>query len=89
MLVTSIFSFFPQCFNPLPNDKILDMTESKAFADDKLNVTRVTISLLERVEDTVGKGENAGYQRFLLFQPVFSKAFFLRVVKSRDCVVKS
>ena len=25
-------------FNPLPNDKILDMTKLKAFADDKLNV---------------------------------------------------
>ena len=54
------------------------------------------ISLYDRVENTVGKGENAGYQHFLLFLPAFSpfptvvyKAFFFRVVKSRDCVVKS
>ena len=26
-------------FNPLPNDKILALSKSKAFADDKLNVT--------------------------------------------------
>ena len=46
------------------------------------------ISLFDRVENTVGKGENAGYQHFLLFPQVFSKAFFFRVIKSRDCVVK-
>ena len=32
-------------FNPLPNDKILDMTKLKAFADDKLNVAKMTIFL--------------------------------------------
>ena len=47
------------------------------------------ITLLDRVENTVGKGENAGYQHFLLFSTVFSKASFLRVVNSRDCVIKS
>ena len=34
------------------------------------------------------KGENAGYQYFLLFPKCFQKTSFLRVVKSRDCVVK-
>ena len=29
------------------------------------------ISLLDRVENTVGKGENAGYQHFLLFSLCF------------------
>ena len=46
------------------------------------------IFLLDRVENTVGKGENAGYQHFLQFS-VFSKAFFFMVVQSRDCMVKS
>ena len=41
-----------------------------------------------RVENIVGKGENAEYQHFLLFPQMFSKAFFSRGVKSRDCVVK-
>ena len=59
--------------NPLPNDKILHMTKLKAFADDKLNYARVMISLLDRVENTVGKGENVGYQHFHLFLQFFPK----------------
>ena len=60
--------------NTLPNDKILDVTKLKAFADDKLNVTKMMISLYDRVENTLGKGENAGDQHFLLFPQFFSKA---------------
>ena len=47
-------------FDTLPNNKIFDLTKLKAFAYDKLNVARMTISLLDRVENTVGKEENAG-----------------------------
>ena len=46
--------------NPLRNDKILDVTKLKAYADDKLNIARMMVSLLHKVENTVGKGENAG-----------------------------
>ena len=46
---------------PLPNDKILDQSNLKDLADDQINVTYVTIFFLERVENIVGKGENAGY----------------------------
>ena len=56
---------------PLPDDKILDMTELKAFAVDKLNVDKMTFSLLDRVENKEGKGENACYQHFLLFPQCF------------------
>ena len=62
------------------------MTKLKAFADDKLYIAKMMISVFVRVENTVGKGENAGYQGFLHF-PLFSKAF-LKVVKSLDCVVQ-
>ena len=62
-------------FNPFPYDKILDTTKLKAFADDILNVAKMTISLFHRVENTVGKGENAGYQHFLLFTQCFPKPF--------------
>ena len=58
-------------FNPFSNDKILDMTKQKAFADGKLNITKITIALLNTVENTAGKGENAGYQHFLLFPQCF------------------
>ena len=75
--------------NPLPNDKILDWSKLKAFADDKINVSENLKFVLGRVENIVGKGENDGYQHFLFFPTMFSKRFFPRVVKSRDRVVKS
>ena len=58
-------------FNPLPNKKILDVT--KAFAGDKLNIANMKIFPFHGIENTVGKGENAGYQHFLLFPQCFSK----------------
>ena len=33
------------------------------------------ISLFDRVENTVGKGENAAFQHFLLFPKCFPKCF--------------
>ena len=66
------WSFQP--FNSLPNDKIVDLSKLKAFADDKLNVTQKLKFPLGRVENFVGKGENAGYQHFLLFPQCFLKA---------------
>ena len=47
------------------------------------------IYVFDRVVNIVRRGENAGYQHFLLFPQCFQKAFLLRVVKSLDCVVKS
>ena len=52
--------------NHLGNDKIWDVTKLKPFADDILNVARMMISLLDRVENTVEKGENAGFKSLLL-----------------------
>ena len=53
--------------NPLPNDKILDVTELEAFADDILTIAKMMISLFDREENNVGKWEIAGYLHFLLF----------------------
>ena len=47
--------------------KFCDMTKLKAYAYEKLNVTRIKVSLFDGVENTVEKGENAGNQHFLLF----------------------
>ena len=47
----------------------------KAFADDLSNVTQNTKVVYHRIENIVGKEENAGYQLFLLFQQCFQKAF--------------
>ena len=51
---------------PLPNDNVLDMTKLKAFADEKLNFAKMTISLCNSVGNTVGEEENAGYHHLLL-----------------------
>ena len=74
--------------NFLPNDKILDWSKLKAFADDIFKGTEIIVFVFDSVENIVGKGENAGYHHFLLFPQNFQKAsLILRVVKSRDCVV--
>ena len=70
-------------FNSLPNDKIWDVTKLKAFADNKLNIDEMMISLLDRVENTEGKRENADYQHFLLFQECFPKTSSLGSLKVR------
>ena len=62
--------------NFLPNDKILDWTKLKTFADDKLDIAKTMISVYDRVENIVGKGENASYQHFLLFPQCFQKFSF-------------
>ena len=65
----------------LPNDKILDWSKLKAFADDKINVNQKLKFDLGRIENIVGKGENAGYQHFLLFPQCFQRASFSGALK--------
>ena len=62
--------------NTLPNNKILDWSKLKTFADEKINVTQYLNFVFGRVENNVGKGENAGYQHFLLFSQCFQKPSF-------------
>ena len=91
MLLSSIFSFnhdvlkrlLEGVVNPFPHKKILDQTKLKASADDMLYVTKMIISVFDRVEIIVGKGEIACtiYKQFLLFPQCFQKASFLRPVK--------
>ena len=53
--------------------KILTLTKLKGLADDKIKVTQKLKFVLGRVENIVGKGENAGYQLFLHFPQCFQK----------------
>ena len=75
-LITEMKQVMVCCFllNSLPNDKTVDLLKLKAFADDKLNLTQKLKFALGRVENIVGKGENAGHQQFLLFLQCFQKA---------------
>ena len=85
----NIFQFkkFPRQVNCLPNNKNLDQTKLKSFADVKLIFANVLISLIDRMENIVGKGENAGLTSIFSFSHNVFIAFFYRVVKSPDCVV--
>ena len=67
--------------NPLPDDKISDWSKLKAFADDKLNVTKSIRVVSHRIVNIVGKEENAGYQHVLLFPQCFQKALSFSVSK--------
>ena len=79
--MSSAICFSFNQFNPLPNNKILDVSKLKTFADNNLNVNRKLKFAFGRVENIVGKGENAGYQHFLLFPQCFQKAFLLGSLK--------
>ena len=68
-------------FNPLPDDKILDWSKLKQFADDnfEFDVNSRKFSIL--VENAVGKGEVTRYEQFLLFPQCFQKTCFPRASK--------
>ena len=59
---------------PLPNDKILDWSKLKAFADAKINVAQKLKFVYGRIEIILGKGENAGNEHFLLSPQCFLKS---------------
>ena len=73
--------------NSLPDDRIWDGSKLTAFADDK-KVLKKMIFVCDRVQNIVGKRENAGYQHFLRFPQCFQKAFYSGVIQSGDCVVE-
>ena len=47
--------------NSLLNNTILDQTKLKAFAGNNFNVILMVQFFIDRTENIVGKGENAGY----------------------------
>ena len=58
-------------FTALTLYKILHWSKLKAIADDKMNANEKLKFDMGRVENIVGKGQNAGYQHFLLFPQCF------------------
>ena len=62
--------------NPLPDDKILDRSKLKQFADDNFKFDENSRKFSKQVENTVGKGEIARYDQCLLFPQIFQKACF-------------
>ena len=57
--------------NSLPNDKILDVMKLKAFADDKIDVAQMMISVLDRLQNIFSV--STIFYSFFLFQSLFQK----------------
>ena len=72
--------------NPLPDDKILGLPKLKAFVDNKLDVTRNVKVVFHRLENIVGKEENAGLPAFSSFPIMFLKkvVFFFPPVRQKS-----
>ena len=64
------------------------MTQIESFYRRHKCDLKIAISV-GRIENIVGKAENAGYQHFLLFLRCFRRASFFKVVKIRDCSVSA
>ena len=67
----------------LLKQQILESSQLKAFAEDKINVTQKLKFVMGWVENIVGKGANADNQQFLLFLQCFQKASCLGSLKVR------
>ena len=65
---------------------MLDQTKLEAFADDKLNVTKIINYVFDRVEKTLWEKEKLLVQAISSFPTMFSKGFFPRPVERCHCV---
>ena len=69
----------PKCFSiflpnlTIPTRQNLDQNKLKAFADDKLNVTKMIVPAFDRVENIVGEGEIACTSNFSFSHNVFRR----------------
>ena len=61
---------------PITRRQILDSSKLKEFDDDNFIFDQNSGKLSKWVENTVGKGEIARYEQFLLFPQCFQKACF-------------
>ena len=70
---------------------MLDKFKLKAFADNKFDLDQMMLFVFERIENILGKGENAGYQHFSLLLSqgceelgFFEKGFGKRLIETAD-----
>ena len=73
---------------PFPKQQILDSSKDKDFADGNLKFDENRAKFSKRVKNTVGKGEIARQEQFLLLTPVFTKDLYCRYIKTRACLGK-
>ena len=71
-----------------PKRQILNSSKLREFADDNFKFDEYGRKFSERVENTVGKGENGQYEQFLLFPQLF-KRLVLQTRKNQGLLGKS
>ena len=64
---------FKLIYQPFPERQILYLSKLKEFADDNFECDENCGMFSIRIENTVGKGEIARYEQFLLFPQCFQK----------------
>ena len=75
-----------QLLNSWPNDKNFGLVQTESIGRRQNECDSKTEFALGRVENTQGKGSKCWLPAFSSFPTMFSKGYFLGVVKSRDCV---
>ena len=80
----AILSTAYHLFNPVPFDKF--SSELKELTDENFKFDKNGKKFSRQVENTVGKGEIAHYEQFLLFPQCFQKTCNCRHVKTRVCL---
>ena len=63
-------------FHSLPKVKILALIKLKIFVGNKFHNATMMISVLEQIDNIVGKGENTVNQYFLFSRNVFKSSLF-------------
>ena len=68
-------AFGDESINSLLKDNIMNLSIFKSFTDGMLILTQTYVIEIvsERAKNNMGKGENAGYHHFLLFQQCFEQ----------------
>ena len=69
--------------NPFPNNKILESSELKEFADDNFKSVENSRKFSKWIENT-GKRRNCSLRAISPFPTVFSKDFYCRQVKNQS-----
>ena len=67
---------FTGMFHSLPKVKILALIKLKIFVGNKFHNATMMISVLEQIDNIVGKGENTVNQYFLFSRNVFKSSLF-------------
>ena len=75
MMECSVEFLLESLYQPFPKQQILDSSKLTEFADDNFKFDKNGRNVSKRVENTVGKGEIARNEQFLLFPHCFQKTY--------------